>query len=185
VDNQAIGRLATTHLLLGGARQVGIITGPLDWAEAQSRELGWRETLAVQGLPIEERLRVVGDWRPHSGEAGLYQLLAQNPNLDAVFASNDQMALGALHAAHRLGRKVPDDLAIVGVDNSPGSAHYWPPLTTIRQGLKEAGALSVRVLDGLITKANESNTSYERPAPSRTLLQPELIIRESTRAVKQ
>lgn len=180
VDNQAIGRLATAHLLAGGARRVGIITGPLDWAEAQDRQRGWRETLASQGLPIDERLIVTGDWRPKSGEEGLEQLLQRTPDLEAVFASNDQMALGALHAAHRLGRRIPEDLAIVGVDNSPGSAHYWPPLTTVRQGLQAAGALSVQVLDGLI---RESQTSHQPPTPTRNLLQPELMVRESTRPV--
>jgi len=181
VDNQMIGRLATGHLLAGGARRVGIITGPLNWWEAQQRQLGWRETLEEQGLAFEDRRVAVGDWNARSGEQGLYQLLAQCPDIDAVFASNDQMALGALHAAHRLGRRVPQDFSVVGVDNIPEAAHFWPSLTTVRQRLREAGALVVQQLDQMIRQASPSRGDRELAASSMTLLQPELIVRESSR----
>jgi LacI family transcriptional regulator len=108
IDNAAIGRLATEHLLAGGAQKVGIVTGPLRWWEAQERLRGWRETLEEHGLQASESLIVEGDWTVISGEQGLYRLLDQCPEIDAVFASNDQMALGVLHAAHRMGRRVPD-----------------------------------------------------------------------------
>ncbi len=183
IDNRAIGHIATEHLLAGGAKRVGIITGPLDWWEARQRELGWREALIAHGLPVEDPLIAVGAWPPKNGEQGLYQLLAQCSDLDAVFASNDQMALGVLHAAHRLGRRVPEDLSIVGVDNTPDSAHYWPPLTTVRQRLREAGALIVQEIDALIQMSEQvPELPDDLPIPSVKLLQPELIIRESTRA---
>jgi len=182
IDNYAIGRMATEHLLAGGARRVGIVTGLLDWWESQQRQQGWRDTLIAHGLPVEERLIAVGDWHPKSGEQALYQLLAQCPDLDAVFASNDQMALGVLHAAHRLGRRIPEDLSIVGVDNTPDSAHYWPPLTTVRQRLREAGALIVQEIDTLIETADDQEETAP-PAPVVKLLQPELIIRESSRGL--
>ena len=182
IDNRALGRLATEHLLAGGARRVGIITGPLNWWEAQQRQQGWRETLEAHSLAIEDRLVAVGDWSAKSGEQGLYQLLAQHPDIDAVFASNDQMALGVLHAAHRLGRRVPEDLSVVGVDNIPESAHFWPSLTTVRQRLREAGALAVQEIDQLIKMARQSRRNRDTPAPDVTLLQPELIIRESSRS---
>ncbi len=182
VDNHAIGCLATEHLWAGGARRIGIVTGPLNWWEAQQRYRGWRETLEAHSIAIQEQWQVAGDWTTKSGEHGLYQLLTQCPDLEAVFASNDQMALGVIHAAHRLGRRVPEDLSVAGVDNIPESAHFWPPLTTIRQRLREAGALAVQELDHLMEKAKQPRRSPENPAPTVALLKPELIIRESTRS---
>jgi LacI family transcriptional regulator len=181
IDNRAIGRMATEHLLLGGARRVGIITGPMNWWEARQRQLGWRESLQERGLPAQERQVVHGDWGATSGEDGLYRLLEQEPELDAVFASNDQMALGVLHAAHRLGRRVPEELSVVGVDNSAEASHFWPALTTVDQPLRNAGALAVREIDNAIRRSRSPRRGQEAPAAPRTLLQPELVIRESSR----
>jgi LacI family transcriptional regulator len=181
IDNRAIGYLATEHLLAGGARLIGIITGPLSWWEARERQRGWQEALAAHGLTADERLITEGDWNAPSGEQGLHQLLAQNPDLDAVFASNDQMALGVLYAAHRLGRPVPEELSVVGVDNLPESAHFWPPLTTVRQRLQEIGAQAVLELDQMIQTAERPQQDQDKVVPKVTLLQPELIIRESSR----
>ncbi|MCI0394159.1 MAG: LacI family transcriptional regulator [Chloroflexi bacterium] len=181
IDNQAIGYLATEHLLATGARRIGIVTGPLTWWEARERQRGWQEALTVHGLEVNDRLMVEGDWNAPSGERGLHQLLAQNTDLDAVFASNDQMALGILYAAHRLGRRVPEDLSVVGVDNIPESAHFWPPLTTVRQRLQEAGAQAVMELDQMIQMVKRPQQNQDQVVPNVTLLQPELIIRESSR----
>jgi LacI family transcriptional regulator len=183
IDNEAIGRAATEHLVAGGARRIGIITGPLNWSEAQQRQLGWRATLRRHGLRADDRLIAVGDWGATSGEAGLDRLIEQEPGLDAVFASNDQMALGVLHAAHRLGRRVPEDLSVVGVDNIPESSHFWPSLTTVDQPLGDAGALAVREIDEAIRGANANRRVPESPLARLTLLQPELIVRNSSRAV--
>ena len=124
----------------------------------------------------------IGDWGATSGEEGLYRLLEQEPQLDAVFASNDQMALGVLHAAHRLGRRVPDDLSVVGVDNIAEASHFWPALTTVDQPLRDAGALAVREIDGAIRRARLPRRGQESPAGQMTLLKPELIVRDSSRA---
>ncbi len=181
IDNCAIGRVATEHLLAGGARRVGIITGPMNWWESRQRQLGWRELLQEQGLPASDRQVVDGDWGATSGEEGLYRLLEQDPDIDAVFASNDQMALGVLHAAHRLGRRIPDELSVVGVDNIAESSHFWPALTTVDQPLRDAGGLAVRELDAVIRRARSVRRGQDAPAAPRTLLQPELVIRESSR----
>jgi LacI family transcriptional regulator len=184
IDNRAIGRLATEHLIAGGARLIGIITGPANWWEAQQRQEGWREALEAHGLVPESGLVAVGNWSTKSGEQGLHQLLTQRPDIDAVFASNDQMALGVLYTAHRLGRRVPEDLSVVGVDNISESAHFWPPLTTVRQRLQEAGAQAIQELDRMIQEAKHpSSREQDKETSHMSLLQPELIVRESSRPV--
>ena len=181
IDNRAIGRMATEHLLAGGARHIGIITGPMNWWESRQRQLGWRESLQEQGLPAADRQIVNGDWGATSGEEGLYRLIDQEPDLDAVFASNDQMALGVLHAAHRLGRRVPEELSVVGVDNIAESSHFWPALTTVDQPLGDAGGLAVRELDSAMRRARSARRGQDTTVAPRTLLQPQLIVRESSR----
>ena len=182
IDNGAIGRLATEHILAGGARTVGIITGPLSWWEAQQRLGGWRQMLETNALEASDSLIVEGDWTVISGEQGLYRLLEQRPDIDAVFASNDQMALGVLYAAHRLSIRVPEDLSVVGVDNIAEGSHFWPPLTTVHQPLVDVGALAVKEIDRLIRRERQARRSQE-VAPEMTLLMPELIIRDSARPV--
>ena len=181
IDNEAIGCLATEHLVAGGARTVGIITGPLTWWESQQRLRGWRATLESHGLETAEGLIVEGDWTVTSGEQGLYRLLEQRSDIDAVFASNDQMALGVLHAAHRLSRRVPQELSVVGVDNIAEASHFWPPLTTVHQPLRDAGAMAVIEIDRLIRRERQARRSPE-VVPEMTLLMPELIVRDSSRA---
>jgi LacI family transcriptional regulator len=180
IDNAAIGRLATHHLLSGGARHIGIVTGPLTWWEAKQRLAGWRHTLDAAARGIEDCLIVEGDWTVASGEQALYRMLETCPEIDSVFASNDQMALGVLHAAHKSGKSVPGDIAVVGVDNIAEASHFWPPLTTVHQPLGDAGVLAVQAIDGLIERARQPRRSQES-APEPVLLEPELIVRDSSR----
>ena len=180
IDNRAIGRLATEHLLAGGARRMAIVTGPLGWWEAQERLDGWRETLDEHGIAEADRVVIEGDWGAMSGELALERLLAQMPDVDGVFASNDQMALGILHGAHRVGRRVPEDLSLVGVDDIPESSHFWPSLTTVHQPLRDAGALAVQEIDRSIRQDGQRRT-LDAAAPRVTLLQPRLVIRNSSR----
>jgi LacI family transcriptional regulator len=183
IDNRHIGTLATEHLLAGGAHRIGVVTGPLNWWEAQQRLEGWREVLVAHGMRLDDAWLAEGDWTAQSGEEGLYQLLRQDPGIDAIFASNDQMALGVLHAAHRLGRRVPEDLAVVGVDNIAEGSHFWPPLTTVHQPLRDAGAMAVEGLDQLIRSSRHPRRAPEPALPHTTLLKPQLIVRNSTRPV--
>lgn len=178
IDNMAIGRLAAEHLLMRGARQIGIITGPGEWWEAHQRIAGWRQSLDDFGLAVDESLIVAGDWSAESGRRAGQELLQRRPTLEAVFACNDQMALGAMFAAHALGRRLPDDLAVVGVDNTPEAALFWPALTSIRQRLREAGSQAVRMVDALIAGAGDPSAPS---TVSSCLLQPELIVRASSR----
>lgn len=175
IDNAAIGRLAAEHLLARGARTIGLVTGPSDWWEARQRADGWRQALEAAGISLDEAWIAHGDWSAESGRRAGLELMKRNESLDAVFASNDQMALGVMYAAHSLGRRIPDDLAVVGVDNIPESSFFWPPLTSIRQRLRDAGAQAVRMLDAQIVGADDNGSS-----DAATLLQPEIIIRTST-----
>jgi LacI family transcriptional regulator len=180
IDNAAMGCLATEHLIAGGVRHLGIVTGPLTWWEAQQRLSGWRQTIGAAGLEVEDRLIVEGDWTVSSGEQGLYRLLEVCPDIDAIFASNDQMALGVLHAAHRLGRRVPEELSVVGVDNMAEASHFWPPLTTVHQPLADAGIMAVKAIDQLIDRSSRVRRPQE-PIPDMARLGPKLIVRESSR----
>lgn len=176
VDNYSGGLLATRHLIAQGCQNIGLITGPLDWWEARQRKLGWQEALESVGLPRKDSLIAEGNWTSASGMHGLTQLLTRHPEIDGLFASNDQMALGALKVARQLGRRIPEDLAIVGFDDIPEAAYFYPPLTTVRQDMVDLGRSAVRELG----KAIEANRSSKALPPRTILLQPELIVRESS-----
>jgi LacI family transcriptional regulator len=182
IDNAAIGCLATEHLIAGGARHMGIVTGPRTWWEAEQRFDGWRRTIEEAGRTIEDRLVVEGDWTVDSGEQAVYQMIEACPDIDAIFAGNDQMALGAIYAAHKLGRRVPEDLSIIGADNIAEASHFWPPLTTVNQPLADTGEMAVRAIDQMIRKSPSSRRTPEE-MPAVRLLQPELVIRESSRPI--
>ena len=182
VDNYYGARLATSHLVEQGYHSIGIVTGPMTWWEAQQRLEGWRSVLIENVMADHiDRLVAYGDWGPAAGEAGLLQLRGQVPSLDAVFASNDQMALGILKAAREIGLRIPEDLAIVGFDNIPECAFFSPPLTTVKQGLTEMGARSVTMLDHLIRSKDGENEIV----PFNKWITPELIIRKSSINMKR
>ena len=169
--------MATVHLLEQGRRRVALISGPADWWEVRERTKGWGDALGEAGLPCDESMFVTGDWYASSGEFGLQTLLERHPSIDAVVAGNDQMALGVLRAARLAGRRVPDDLAVVGFDNIPESAYFWPPLTTVDQHLRDVGSAAVRLLNQLI---DARLTGEPAPEPGAATLRPELIVRESS-----
>ncbi len=178
VDNFSGGCQAVEHLLSQDRRKIAVITGPNAWLESRLREDGWRSAMLNAGIldpSALDRLKVEGDWYPESGDRGLELLLERDPGIDAVFAFNDQMALGALKAAQRLGRRVPQDLAVVGFDDVPEANYFCPALTTLRQPLIELGSQAVRLLHHMLSlKEDDDHT------PEQILLQPELIVRASS-----
>lgn len=176
IDNRAGGRMATDHLLAQGYRKIGIIGGPETWWEAHQRALGWRDALQAAGQTVVETRSVTGDWYPSSGDAGLEELLRREPDIEAVFACNDPMAAGALRAARRLGRRVPQDLAIVGFDDTPESAYFAPALTTIRQPLAEMGGQAVDMLYRML----QANADAEPDQTTVNWVDPTLVVRESS-----
>ena len=135
--------LATEHLLKLGHETVWHIAGPSDSFAAEHRERAWRRTLTRFDRRVP--LPVVGDWTAESGHT-LGRVLAHDPAVTAVFAANDQMALGLLRALHEAGRSVPGEVSVVGFDDMAEAASFWPPLTTIRQSFAELGHRLVRTL---------------------------------------
>lgn len=177
IDNRNGAYLATEHLLERGYRKIGLMTGPLTWWAASERRRGWQEALTAAGIPFSDAQVVEGNWSAESGERGLHELLEKSPDVQAVFACNDQMALGLMQAARSLGKRIPEDLAVVGFDDIPESAFFYPPLTTIRQGLYELGHVAVQTF----VKIREAEQASESATSAQTVwLQPQLVIRKST-----
>ena len=174
--NEEGGQVATLHLIEQGYRHIGLITGPLDWRESRMRRRGWENTLKENGREIQEDRVIEGDWTAESGARGLSQLIERCPDTDAVFCSNDQMALGALWAAGKMGLRVPGDIAVIGYDDIPEGAYFNPPLTTIHQETFEMGICAIKELDRLI----EASWSGEEVEPRTIEFEPGLIVREST-----
>jgi DNA-binding LacI/PurR family transcriptional regulator len=143
VDQAAGAKLATGHLLDLRHHSVYHVAGPADWIEARERVEGWRAALGEAGRPAPPTLR--GDWSPESGYRAGLELIGK-PGLTAVFAANDQMALGIMHAFYERGVRVPEDVSVVGFDNIPESAFLTPSLTTVHQDFDEVGRRGVRLL---------------------------------------
>ncbi|QEO16066.1 LacI family DNA-binding transcriptional regulator [Agromyces intestinalis] len=167
--DQAHGaRLATEHLLALGHRTVHHVGGPERSYSATHRREAWEATLREHGAEVPPPL--VGDWSSESGHAhGL--ALASDPDVTAIFAANDQMALGVLRALHESGRRVPEDVSVVGFDDMEEARSYWPPLTTVRQFFDEVGRRSVEALLHEVESGERRASALVRTA---------LVVREST-----
>ena len=169
VENLNGARKATAHLLRLGRRRVATINGPLNIIAGADRHEGYLVALRDRGLPVDSNLIRESNFTEAGGYHAMQQLLPYAP--DAVFAGNDLMALGALQALREAGRRVPEDLALVGFDDVPFAASTVPALTTVRQPIQQAGQLSAEMLIDLI----------ENPqlAPQQLVLPTELVIRAS------
>jgi len=174
VDNRLGGFLATEHLLRQGRRRIGLISGPSGWWESQERAAGWGVALSQAGMAAEPGWTVEADWSVEGGVNAMQALLERGGGLDAVFASSDDIALGALAALNRAGLRVPQDVALVGFDNIPQSGYYQPALTTIHQPLAQVGRKAVDLLHARISGRDAS-------AETGSLLEPpRLIVRASS-----
>jgi LacI family transcriptional regulator len=178
IDNYGGARAAVEYLLSLGRRKIGLISGPLEWLEARQRRQAWEDALTDAGLAVSDRQWSSGNWSSASGEAAFAELLQKYPEMDAMFAGNDQMALGALHYANAHGVRVPEDLAVAGFDDIAEAAYFSPALTTVRQPLRELGILAVQTLLAQIEGAAQ-------PLPGNLITLPaELVIRASTPGVE-
>ncbi|GAB3496766.1 LacI family DNA-binding transcriptional regulator [Amycolatopsis cihanbeyliensis] len=144
VDNPGGAQLATERLLAAGRRRIATIAGPADMTAAADRLTGFRRVLAAAGLP--EGTVAYGEFTRESGQAAMAGLLEREPELDGVFAANDLMAIGALRALRAAGRRVPEDVAVVGYDDIEPAQHTEPPLTTVHQPVVEQARIMTELL---------------------------------------
>lgn len=179
-DNFVAGQNATRHLIGLGRRHIGHLSGPGDRWVSQQRVAGWRAALDEAGLPHCKAYCVSGDWEAAAGGPGLQALLEMCPQLDAVFVSSDRMALGVLTQAQRMGRKVPEDLAVMGIDNDPPSAFFTPPLSSMTQDTPRMSELALRLLVRRICERRGDAYPAECAAAENPMLSHALIVRHST-----
>ncbi|HEY3230027.1 MAG TPA: substrate-binding domain-containing protein, partial [Roseiflexaceae bacterium] len=146
VDNADGAQQATGCLLECGHRHIAMITGPPSWRSVHDRAHGYARALELAGIHDNPGLIAEGDWSYQSGYQAMQELLARGQAFSAVFAQNDRMAIGAMRALREAGLQVPHDISMVGYDDIPVAEYYNPPLTTIRQPMREVGALATRLL---------------------------------------
>ena len=142
-DNRGGARKAVEHLIGLGRRRIAMIGGPQDMRVGVHRLGGYRDVLAEAGLPEQVTM---GDFSEESGERAMRELLARSPDLDAVFAASDPMAVGAMRVLKEHGRRIPADVALVGFDDSATARHTDPPLTSVHQPLEAMGREMARLL---------------------------------------
>lgn len=172
LDDESVARLATQHLLDQGHRQIGCITGPMSEDCSQDRSVGYQSALKNAGVNDNLAFTIEGNWSAHSGYDALMHLAQEGQIPDAIFAQNDQMAVGALRAARDLGLQVPNQLSIIGIDDIPLAAYFEPPLTTFKQDFITMGKEAARLLISSVENPNLPRQHLRLPA--------QLILRQST-----
>lgn len=168
VDQVAGARAVTSHLLEAGHRTVWHVSGPADWYDAAGRIEGWRQALLAAGAEIPPLMPA--DWSAAAGySAG--QMLARMPEVTAVFAANDHLALGLLRALSERGRRVPHDVSVVGFDDVPEAAFFIPPLTTVRPDFDAVAQAGLDLLLAQMTDTGDPD--------NRIVIAPSLVRRAS------
>ncbi|MER5623384.1 LacI family DNA-binding transcriptional regulator [Streptosporangium sp. NPDC002544] len=171
-DSRTGVRLALDHLHSLGRRRIGFVNGPLDTVPGSARSTAYAEALSALGLPYDENLVEIGDFYRAEGAAAVSRLLARAPDLDAIMCANDLIALGALEVLRRNGRRVPEDVAVAGMDDIDMAAAAWPALTSVSLGSAERGrAAAELLLDRLGNGERE---------PRVVTVPPRLVVRAST-----
>lgn len=172
VENREGALAAVAHLVAGGRRQIATIHGPLDLASGRDRLAGYREGLQAAGLGGDVGLEAAGDFIAAQAAEEMRALLARRPNLDGLFAASDSMAAAAIGVLRDAGRRVPEDVAVVGFDDAPVASTIRPALTTVRQPILAMG----REMAGLLLRQIRGAAG----APSRVIFATQLIVRESS-----
>jgi LacI family transcriptional regulator len=144
-DRQVV-REATDFLIQQGHRLIGLIEGPDGFRSAHERRLGFEDAIKAAGLSLPRSLIARGNYTFETGVTAANRLFDLSPRPTAIFASNDEMAAGVVFAARERGIIVPDDLSVIGFDDTPIAAHIWPPLTTVRWPIVSMGRAAARKL---------------------------------------
>jgi DNA-binding LacI/PurR family transcriptional regulator len=169
VDQFAGAYMATQRLLEAGHETVWHVSGPADWFDSEGRVRGWRHALGEAG--VEEPPLVAADWSAEAGyTAG--QMLARMPECTAIFAANDHLALGLLRAMYERGRRVPNDVSVIGFDDVPEAAYFIPPLTTVRP---DFDAVARETLDLLLAQVTEGEVGEFHRTVAPTLVERESV----------
>ena len=171
-DNYGGARSAVAHLIESGRRRIATITGPQDTTPGLDRCEGYRNALTDAGIELHPLLEAEGDFSQSSGQRAMAELLARHPDVDAVFAASDLMAAGALRALFEAGRRVPQDVAVIGFDDSHAAVLASPKLSTVRQPIDAMGRELANMLLNHITSGDGT--------PKNVVLDTKLILREST-----
>jgi DNA-binding LacI/PurR family transcriptional regulator len=172
LDDEKAAYEATRHLISLGHTQLAMVTGPMEEDCSQDRALGYHRALQEAGLEVDETMIIEGDWSATSGQDALLFFVEQGRVPGAIFAQNDRMAMGVMHAARDVNLKVPAQLSVIGVDDMPLSSYFDPPLTTMRQDMPRIGQEASRILLDVI---QEKNTALRE-----LKLSAQLIERQST-----
>lgn len=172
LDDEKAAYDATRHLLSLGHRSIAMVTGPMEEDCSRDRSNGYLRALQEAGLPPDLGMIIEGDWSATSGQDALLSMAEQGRLPSAIFAQNDRMALGILHSARDMGLQIPQQLAVIGVDDMPLASYFDPPLTTMHQDMPRIGQEATRVLLKVIDKSSEQCTQMKFSA--------QLIIRQST-----
>jgi DNA-binding LacI/PurR family transcriptional regulator len=172
VDNVKGAYLATSHLLSLGHRRVAMISGPEHLALSRNRHEGYKQALEEYGVRYNPALVGYGSFTEGEGFRLAGELLARDPSITAYFVAADVMAVGAIRAISRADRRIPEDVSVVGFDDISMARYLQPPLTTVRQRSEEKGSTACRILLSLLQD--------DSAAPRTVLIDPELVIRDST-----
>lgn len=172
INNERVAEYAVRHLVKLGHERIAHLAGPPGVGPAIERHSGYLRTLTACGLTYQRVIHGDVTWSSDAGYRGMKLLLADSARPTAVFASNDRVAIGAMHAARDAGLCVPKDISIVGVDDIEVSQHLDPALTTVRQPLHDLARAGIELLLKLV--------QGETPDHEQVILEPELVVREST-----
>lgn len=167
IDDEAGAHEMVTYLLSQGRSRIATVTGPLNTSSGRDRSEGYRKAV---GEAFRASLSAEGDWSILSGRLSAARILDDNPDIDAVFAASDLMALGVIAALRQAGRRVPEDVAVAGFDDSAAATMAEPPLTTVGNPLEESAIEAVHILDDLMSG---------RSGPRQVILPTALVLRES------
>jgi DNA-binding LacI/PurR family transcriptional regulator len=171
-DNRGGARMAMAHLVDGGRRSIATIHGTLDMSSGLDRLEGYRDALRDAGLDHDPGLEAAGNYHPVTAADAMRDLLQRRPGLDAVFAASDSMAAAAIRVLQESGRRIPEDVAVVGFDDSPVALTTRPTLSTVRQPIVAMGREMARLLLRQIDAPGG--------APSQVVFATELVVRESS-----
>lgn len=181
IDDAEAAEAMTRHVIEHGHQRIGFLRGPDNQSSARRRYRGFKSAMAKHGLSVEESWVGQGDYTYRSGMLAAETILALPERPTAIFASNDDMAAGVVASAHQMGLRVPDDLSVVGFDDTIFATAIWPQLTTVRQPIADMAAESVTLLSRHITGSSQEEDNT--PAERNVVLDFEIVSRGSLKQI--